>query len=114
MRIVAAKTAAAAGMPSGKPQTRAHGPRPTDAASGAVAAADAKAELPSVAFAALAAGRPLLGGLSVRYLREVGMFVYEDTSGNVRAALAKKDLLPLIDTIEWTLRRARDGGVGQP
>lgn len=59
-----------------------------------------------ISFATLAAGKPLLDGFSIRYLREVGAFIYEDAFGNARAALAKEELLSLVATIEWTLQRA--------
>jgi hypothetical protein len=38
-------------------------------------------------LAELAAGTPLLDGLSVRYLRDIGMYVYESPSGEARAAV---------------------------
>ena len=56
-------------------------------------------------FAALAVGRPLLGGLSLRYLREIGMYVYEDAAGKAHAAVASEKQLPLIATVAWTLQR---------
>jgi general secretion pathway protein E len=56
-------------------------------------------------FAALSAGRPLLDGLSPRYLRENGVFVYETPSGAVRAAVASEQQLPVVETIAWTLGR---------
>ena len=61
--------------------------------------------LQRVTFAALAAGRPLLDGLSLPYLRQAGVYVYEDAFGRAHAAIASAELLPLIETIEWTLRR---------
>jgi general secretion pathway protein E len=61
--------------------------------------------IPRASFAVLGAGRPLIDGFSLRYLREVGMYLYEDAFGKVRAAVASEELLPLIETIEWTLRR---------
>jgi general secretion pathway protein E len=67
--------------------------------------ANASGPVRRVSFATLAAGRPLLEGLSHRYLRDVGMYVYEDALGNVHAAVASEARLPLIETIEWTLQR---------
>ena len=56
-------------------------------------------------FATLAAGHPLIDRFSARYLREVGMYVYEDAAGEVRAAVSKPEQLPLINTVAWTLQR---------
>jgi general secretion pathway protein E len=56
-------------------------------------------------FAELAAGRPLLDALSLRYLREVGIYVYEDVAGKAHAAVASEEQLPLTATIAWTLQR---------
>jgi general secretion pathway protein E len=61
-------------------------------------------------FAALTAGRPLLDGLSLRYLREVGMYVYEDAAGTAHAVVASKQQLPLIATVAWTLQRDLTAG----
>jgi general secretion pathway protein E len=65
----------------------------------------ASLSLHRVSFATLAAGKPLLEGLSVRYLREVGAYVYQDGLGNAKAALASEELVPFVETIEWTLQR---------
>jgi general secretion pathway protein E len=58
-----------------------------------------------VPFASLAGGRPLVEGLSLRYLREAGIYLYEDTFGTAHAAVASEELLPLIETLQWTLQR---------
>src|SRR5260221_10210558 len=56
-------------------------------------------------FATLAMGRPLEDRLSTAYLRRVGIYVYEDASGEAVAAIATPLQLPVIKTIEWTLQR---------
>ena len=56
-------------------------------------------------FAALAAGRPLVDQFSARYLRDVGIYLYESTAGEVRVAISNKQQLPLINTVAWTLQR---------
>jgi general secretion pathway protein E len=56
-------------------------------------------------FAELTAGTPLLDGLSVRYLRDIGMYVYESPSGEARAAVASERQLSLVATVAWTLQR---------
>jgi general secretion pathway protein E len=60
---------------------------------------------PGTPFAALAAGHPLIDRFSARYLREAGIYVYEDASGEVHVAVSKPEQLPLIDTVAWTLQR---------
>jgi general secretion pathway protein E len=60
---------------------------------------------PCTSFEALAAGRPLIDRFSPRYLRDVGMYVYENAAGEVRAAISDEQQLHLIDTVAWTLRR---------
>ena len=50
------------------------------------------------------AGRPLLDGLSIRFLRENGIYVYE-TEGCARAAIADASKLPLLEPLAWTLHR---------
>ena len=65
----------------------------------------ASAPIPRTSFAVLTAGRPLIDRFSTRYLREVGMYVYENTSGDVRAAISSEKQLPLIETVAWTLQR---------
>jgi general secretion pathway protein E len=76
---------------------------------GGVNELDASGTMPATAspttFATLAAGRPLLHGLSIRYLREVGMYVYEDATGQAHAAVASEQQLPLVATVAWTLQR---------
>jgi general secretion pathway protein E len=67
--------------------------------------APARQAIPRTTFAALSAGRPLLDGLSPRYLRENGVFVYESASGETRAAVASEEQLSLVETIAWTLGR---------
>ena len=56
-------------------------------------------------FAALAAGRPLLDRFSPRYLRDIGMYLYEGPAGQVHAVMSDQEQLRLIDTIAWTLQR---------
>ena len=56
-------------------------------------------------LAALAADGRLLHRFSARYLRDVGLYVYEDATGDVRAAISKHEQLPLIETVAWTLQR---------
>jgi general secretion pathway protein E len=61
--------------------------------------------IPRTPFTALAAGRPLVDRFSPRNLREIGMYVYEGSSGEVRAAISDEQQLRLIDTVAWTLQR---------
>src|SRR5262249_35763855 len=56
-------------------------------------------------FNLLSAGRPLLDQFSARYLRDVGMYVYEDPAGEVHAVISSDDQLPLVQTVAWTLQR---------
>jgi general secretion pathway protein E len=73
-----------------------------------IARADALPANDSVArtsFAELVAGRPLVDRFSPRYLREIGMYLYEGASGQVHAVISDQQQLPLIDTIAWTLQR---------
>jgi len=56
-------------------------------------------------FAMLTAGRPLVERFSPRYLREIGMYVYEGSFGEVRAVVSDEQQLRLIDTVAWTLQR---------
>jgi general secretion pathway protein E len=56
-------------------------------------------------FATLVAGRPLIDRFSARYLREIGMYVYECAAGEVHAAISDEQHLAVIDTIAWTLQR---------
>jgi general secretion pathway protein E len=65
-------------------------------------------DVPPIAVAppSLASGRPLLDGLSLRYLRDVGMYVFEDAGGQAYAAVADEKQLPLIETVAWTLQRS--------
>src|SRR5262249_3342079 len=58
-----------------------------------------------VTFSTLAAGRPILDRFSARYLRDNRVYLYEDDRGQIHAALASEDQLPLISTIEWTLQQ---------
>jgi general secretion pathway protein E len=58
-----------------------------------------------VAFPALAAGRPVIDRFSARYLRDNCVYLYEDDRGQVHAAFASEQQLPLIDTVEWTLQQ---------
>jgi general secretion pathway protein E len=61
--------------------------------------------IPRTTFETLVAGRPLIDRFSPRYLRNVGMYVYEDASGEVRAAISDEQQLRLIDMVAWTLQR---------
>src|SRR5204862_7587332 len=63
------------------------------------------ASIPSASFATLAAGRPLDERLSMAYLREAGIYIYESPSGETVAAIASPSQLPVIKTIEWTIQR---------
>jgi general secretion pathway protein E len=65
----------------------------------------ARAAIPRASFAMLAAGRPLLDQFSPRYLREIGMYLYEGPGGEVRAAVSSEDQLAFIETVSWTLQR---------
>lgn len=56
-------------------------------------------------FAKLAAGRPFIDRFSVRYLRDFGLYIYEDESGEVHVAMSDKEQLPVVDTLAWTLQR---------
>jgi general secretion pathway protein E len=47
----------------------------------------------------------LIDGLSPRFLRDAGVYVYEDAAGQVHAAIASVQQLALIDTLTWTLGR---------
>jgi general secretion pathway protein E len=67
---------------------------------------DLSARAPRATYQALIGGKPLLAGLSTRYLRENGVYVYESLSGEARAAVASEQQLPLVETIAWTLGRA--------
>ena len=55
-------------------------------------------------FAALAAGRPLDDRLSMAYLRQVGIYAYENSSGEIVVALASPSQRAIVKTIEWTLQ----------
>jgi general secretion pathway protein E len=66
----------------------------------------ANASVARTSFAVLAAGRPLVDQFSVRYLREIGVYVYEDPAGDVRAAISNEQQLPLVETVAWTLQRS--------
>jgi general secretion pathway protein E len=61
--------------------------------------------LPRASPEALAQGRPLLEGLSIRFLRENGIYVYESATGDARVVVADARNLPLIETVAWTLQR---------
>jgi general secretion pathway protein E len=52
----------------------------------------------------LAGARPLLSGLSIRFLCENGIYLYE-TEGYARAAIADASKLPLLEPLAWTLQR---------
>jgi general secretion pathway protein E len=67
--------------------------------------ADPQFSLPAATFAELSKGVPLLGSLSLKYLRDVGMYIYENPQGEARVAIADADQLPLLETIAWTLQR---------
>jgi general secretion pathway protein E len=74
-----------------------------DQAGTAVPSEDATRALPRASPMTLA-GRPLLDGLSIRFLRENGIYVYE-TEGCARAAIADATKLPLLEPLAWTLHR---------
>jgi len=79
--------------------------RPSDeAASAAVTSESATRELPRASQVMLAGARPLLSGLSIRFLRENGIYLYE-TEGYARAAIADASKLPLLEPLAWTLQR---------
>lgn len=58
-----------------------------------------------VPFATLIAGRPLVDRFSSRYLRDIGMYIYECSAGEAHAAISSQQQLSLVDTVAWTLRR---------
>jgi general secretion pathway protein E len=60
--------------------------------------------LPKASFEMLAAGRPCLDKFSVQFLREVGMYLYEDAAGDVHAAISNHQQMALVDTVAWTLQ----------
>jgi general secretion pathway protein E len=60
--------------------------------------------LPRASPTILAGARPLLGGLSIRFLRENGIYLYE-IEGCARAAIADAGKLPLLEPLAWTLQR---------
>jgi len=72
---------------------------------GAAAPSEATARgLPRASPTMLAGARPLLGGLSIRFLRENGIYLYE-LEGRARAAIADAGKLPLLEPLAWTLQR---------
>jgi general secretion pathway protein E len=77
--------------------------RSDDRADTALRSEAATRALPRASPMALA-GRPLLDGLSIRFLREHGIYVYE-TEGCARAAIADASKLPLLEPLAWTLQR---------
>jgi general secretion pathway protein E len=78
--------------------------RPSDDAAGAAVSSDAATRALPRASPTMLAGRPLLDGLSIRFLRENGIYVYE-TEGCARAAIADASKLPLLEPLAWTLHR---------
>jgi general secretion pathway protein E len=64
----------------------------------------AEATISRTSFSALAAGRPLLDRFSPRYLRDNGIYLYENEFGEVHAAIASQAQLAFVDTVEWTLQ----------
>lgn len=104
MRI-AARVATSASDPRGSDATGLPGVQAPTAHVGKADAANTPPPIPRATFASLAAGRPLLDRLSPRYLRDIGMYIYESPSGEARAAVASELQFPLIKTIEWTLQR---------
>ena len=79
--------------------------RPSDDAAGATVPSEAATRaLPRASPMMLAGARPLLGGLSIRFLRENGIYLYE-TEGCARAAIADAGKLPLLEPLAWTLQR---------
>jgi len=81
-------------------------PRDDDGPSaGAAAPSEAVGQgLPRASPTMLAGARPLLGGLSIRFLRENGIYLYE-IEGCARAAIADAGKLPLLEPLAWTLQR---------
>lgn len=61
--------------------------------------------LPVATPARMAAGRPVVDAFSPRFLRDRGVFPYEDTDGTLRVAVADPSDPALIETIGWTLGR---------
>jgi general secretion pathway protein E len=81
-------------------------PRGDDRSSGGavVPSEVATGGLPRASPTMLASARPLLAGLSIRFLRENGIYLYE-TEGRARAAIADAGKLPLLEPLAWTLQR---------
>src|SRR5258708_31391051 len=65
--------------------------------------AEAPNSLRRATFGALAAGRPLLDRFSTAYLCEIGIYVYENLSGESCVAISTPMQLSVVETIEWTL-----------
>lgn len=61
--------------------------------------------LPKVELKAFASGKPLIDELSPRFMRETGIYLYEDKNGIARAVVATPEHLSLVQTLEWTLQR---------
>src|SRR5262249_51360941 len=61
--------------------------------------------LPPVTFAEMSRGTYLRSNLSLKYLRDAGIYIYETTEGEARIAVSDEGQLPLLETIVWTLQR---------
>src|SRR5262245_20089685 len=70
--------------------------------------------LPAATSAELSEGTPLLGSLSLKYLREIEVYIYENPTGEARAAIADESQLPLVETIAWTLQRQLAAELASP
>jgi hypothetical protein len=73
-----------------RPRQSAEEAGPAQAGRAEIVASDMALSAVPTTFAVLAAGRPLLNRLSPRYLREIGMYVYEDAAGRAHAAVASE------------------------
>ena len=70
----------------------------------AAPALQSETNISRASFATIAAGRPLLDRFSPRYLRDNGIYLYENALGEVHAAIASEEQLAFVDTVEWTLQ----------
>jgi general secretion pathway protein E len=61
--------------------------------------------LPPTTFAEMSKGAPLRGNLSLKYLRDAGIYIYENSEGEARGAVADEKQLPLLEAIAWSLQR---------
>jgi general secretion pathway protein E len=60
---------------------------------------------PKVSFEELVAGQPCLDRFSAQFLRNAGIYVYEDAIAEVHVALSDLKQIALLDTVAWTLQR---------